>query len=192
MKTNIGAITKAIDALKKDMGAALLQTQAATTLKNFVDNDQKMLNVDREDLTAFLSDGIQSGAAGAIVGILEQMRDTMNANLADATGTEEESIKAFNALVAAKTKEIEALTASIDDKTSAIGEVGVQIVQMKEDLSYAEEKLEDMGKMGLGKMKSLVATFVCARSCPCAFGRRHNFRFFRCLMKIVSHCIRVR
>ena len=26
---------------------------------------------------------------------------------------------------------------------------------MKEDLSYAEEKLEDMGKMGLGKMKRL-------------------------------------
>ena len=73
MKTNIGAITKAIDALKKDMGGALLQTQAATTLKNFVDNDQKMLNVDREDLTAFLSDGTQSRAAGAIVGILEQM-----------------------------------------------------------------------------------------------------------------------
>lgn len=56
-------------------------------------------------------------------------------------------------MVAAKTKDIEALTASIDDTTSAIGELGVQIVQMKEDLSYAEEKLEvgRHGQDGLGQ-----------------------------------------
>jgi len=141
LKTNIGAISKAVDALKKGMGGAFLQTQAAATLKNLVENDQKMLDVDREDLTAFLSDGSQG--AGAIVGILEQMRDTMNANLADATGTEDESVKTFDTLVGAKTKEIEALTASIEDKTSAIGELGVQIVQMKEDLSDAEDGLMD-------------------------------------------------
>jgi len=46
-------------------------------------------------------------------------------------------------LVAAKTKEIDALTASIEDKTSKIGELGVQIVQMKEDLSDSEESLLD-------------------------------------------------
>jgi chromosome segregation ATPase len=143
LKTNIAAIGKAVDALRKGMGGAFLQTTAATTLKNLVENDQKMLDVDREDLTAFLSDGASSGSSGAIVGILEQMRDTMSANLADATGTEEESIKAFDTLVAAKTKEIEALTASIEDKTSAIGELGVQIVQMKEDLSDAEDGLLD-------------------------------------------------
>jgi len=143
LKTNIAAIGKAVDALKKGMGGAFLQTTAAATLKNLVENDQKMLDVDREDLTAFLSDGASSGSAGAIVGILEQMRDTMTANLGDATGTEEESIKSFDTLVAAKTKEIDALTASIEDKTSAIGELGVQIVQMKEDLSDAEAGLLD-------------------------------------------------
>jgi len=141
LKTNIGALTKAIDAIKHGMGGAFLQTEAASTLKNLVENDQKMLDVDREDLTAFLSDGTQN--AGAIVGILSQMQDTMNANLADATASEEESVKAFDTLVAAKTKEIEALTASIEDKTSAIGELGVQIVQMKEDLSDAEDGLMD-------------------------------------------------
>jgi chromosome segregation ATPase len=143
LKTNIAAIGKAVDALRKGMGGAFLQTTAATTLKNLVENDQKMLDVDREDLTSFLSDGASSGSSGAIVGILEQMRDTMNANLGDATGSEEESIKSFDTLVAAKTKEIEALTASIEDKTSAIGELGVQIVQMKEDLSDAEDGLLD-------------------------------------------------
>ena len=57
LKTNIAAIGKAVDALRKGMGGAFLQTTAATTLKNLVENDQKMLDVDREDLTAFLSDG---------------------------------------------------------------------------------------------------------------------------------------
>lgn len=46
LKTHIGAITKAIDALKQDMGGAFLQTQAATTRKNFVDNDLHMLGGD--------------------------------------------------------------------------------------------------------------------------------------------------
>jgi chromosome segregation ATPase len=141
LKTNIGAIGKAIDFLKKGLGGSFLQTTAATTLKNLVENDTKMLDVDREDLTSFLSEGAKSGEAGAIIGILSQMQDTMKASLDEATGTENESIKSFDTLVAAKTKEIEALTASIEDKTSAIGELGVQIVQMKEDLADAEEGL---------------------------------------------------
>ena len=44
-------------------------------------------------------------------------------------------------MVAAKTKEIDALIASIEDKTTAIGELGVQIVSMKEDLSDCEVTL---------------------------------------------------
>ena len=44
-------------------------------------------------------------------------------------------------MVAAKTKEIDALTASIEDKTTAIGELGVQIVSMNEDLSDCEGSL---------------------------------------------------
>ena len=54
-----------------------------------VENDQKMLDIDREDLTAFLSnDASYAPQSGAITGILKQMGDTMFASLADATGTE--------------------------------------------------------------------------------------------------------
>jgi len=142
LKTNIAAINKAVAAIEKGTGGAFLQTTAAATLKNLVENDQKMLDVDREDITSFLSNSGSSAApSDAITGILKQMGDTMTANLGDATTTEEESLKTFDALVAAKTKEIDALTASIEKKTSSIGELGVQIVQMKEDLSDAEESL---------------------------------------------------
>merc|ERR1719262_96406 len=41
----------------------------------------------------------------------------------------------------AKTAEVEALTASIEEKTQRIGDLGVKIVGMKQDLTDAEESL---------------------------------------------------
>merc|ERR1719284_2304000 len=69
------------------------------------------------------------------------MGDTMAATLDDITGTEKASLKTFNELVKAKTKQIEALTEMIEDKLQRIGDLGVKIVGMKEDLSDAEESL---------------------------------------------------
>merc|ERR1719356_1786526 len=73
------------------------------------------------------------------------MTDTMAKELADATATEETAIKDFEALVSAKTSEIEALTVEIEAKLESSGELGVEIVNMKEDLddtakAYAEDK----------------------------------------------------
>merc|ERR1719201_3351178 len=147
LKTNLGGIKKALAALEKGGGgaSAFLQTTAASVLRNLVQNDEKMLDVDREDLTSFLSNdaGESTQSLGAITGILKQMSDTMTKNLDEATATEQDAIKTYDELVASKTAEIEALTASIETKTKQIGDLGVQIVQMKEDLSDAEESLLD-------------------------------------------------
>merc|ERR1719395_508804 len=77
----------------------------------------------------------------------------MEASLATATSEEETANKAFNALVSAKSKEINALTKQIESKTSRIGELGVELVTLKEDLddttkSLIEDKafLKDMEK----------------------------------------------
>merc|ERR1719507_2997335 len=69
------------------------------------------------------------------------MGDTMAKGLADATAMEQASIKTFEELMAAKAKEVAALTASIEAKTQQIGELGVQIVQMKEDLDDTQKAL---------------------------------------------------
>merc|ERR1711920_1172970 len=50
---------------------------------------------------------------------------------------------AYRQLSAAKTKEINALTASIEAKTKKIGELGVAIVEMKDDLSDTQKALID-------------------------------------------------
>jgi hypothetical protein len=66
------------------------------------------------------------------------MGDDMAKSLADATATEEDAIKTFEGLMAAKTKEVDACTKSIETKTKSIGELGVDIVEKKNDLTETE------------------------------------------------------
>merc|ERR1719414_1208690 len=82
------------------------------------------------------------------------MGDTMRKSLADATAEEDASIKSFAGLTAAKTKEVQALTASIEAKTGQIGESGVSLAQMKEDLKDTQEALAEDTKFLQGIEKS--------------------------------------
>merc|ERR1719409_822353 len=113
-----------------------------------------MAEYDREEITSFLS-GEQSyiPQSGQITGILKEMSDTMTKNLNDATANENSSISSYDGLMAAKTKEVNALTKSIEEKSVRLGELQVSIVEMKEDLddtqkSLLEDKkfLADLGK----------------------------------------------
>merc|ERR1719371_161269 len=67
----------------------------------------------------------------------------MDASLATATETEQSALMDFNALVSAKTKEINALTKSIESKTSRVGELGVELVTLKEDLDDTTKSLTE-------------------------------------------------
>merc|ERR1740121_3426368 len=77
----------------------------------------------------------------------------MTSNLNEATADENSAIKSYEGLMAAKTKEVEALTKSIEEKSVRLGETQVAIVEMKEDLddtakALLEDKkfLADLGK----------------------------------------------
>jgi len=145
LKTNIAATKKATSAIESGMGGAFLQTAQGSTLKQLSVN-MEISSMDREMLTAFLTQGQgeSSGyvpASGQITGILKQMSDTLEANLATATAEENAGIKDFNGLVAAKTKQINALTKEVESKTSRIGELGVELVTQKEDLDDTTKSL---------------------------------------------------
>merc|ERR1712084_186995 len=71
------------------------------------------------------------------------MGDTMAASLSEATSTEEGAIATYKGLMAAKTKEVAALTSTIESKTKQIGELGVSIVMMKEDLADTQATLAE-------------------------------------------------
>jgi len=141
---NIAAISKAVAALEKGMAGGFLQTGEAEVLRRLAVNKQDMLDVDRQELLAFLS-GAQgssySPSSGEVTGILKEIGDTMSKNLADITAEEGSAIQTYKELMSAKTKEVGALTASIETKTKQIGELGVEIVQMKEDLTDTEAAL---------------------------------------------------
>merc|ERR1712151_1328668 len=96
----------------------------------------------REELTSFLSSGSEyAPQSGQIVGILKQMTDTMNKDLAEATAAEQAAIKAYEELMAAKTKEVDALTKAIEEKMVRLGDLQVEIVEMKEDLDDTSKAL---------------------------------------------------
>merc|ERR1719321_911969 len=79
----------------------------------------------------------------------------MNKDLAEATATEQAAIKAYNELMAAKEKEVNALTKAIEEKMVRLGKLQVEIVEMKEDL-------DDTGK-GLLEDKKFLADL--AKNC---------------------------
>jgi peptidoglycan hydrolase CwlO-like protein len=145
LKTNIAAMKKATAAIEKGMGGAFLQTTAASIVKK-LSVSMDISSMDREMITSFLTQGQGEAAgyvpaSGQITGILKQMTDTMEASLATATSEEETAVKDFNGLVAAKTKEINALTKEIESKTARIGELGVELVTLKEDADDTTKSL---------------------------------------------------
>merc|ERR1719352_1705449 len=145
LKTNIAATKKATAAIEKGMGGAFLQTSVGSILKE-LSVTMDISSIDREMLTSFLTQGQgeSSGyapASGQITGILKQMIDTMEKNLATATDEENAAIKDFNGLMAAKTKEINALTKEVESKTSRIGELGAELVTLKKDLDDTTKSL---------------------------------------------------
>merc|ERR1719223_1432140 len=70
----------------------------------------------------------------------------MNADLSDATNSENAAIAAFEQLKAAKTKEINALTAAIESKMTRVGELGVKTAEMENDLEDTREDLAESKK----------------------------------------------
>lgn len=146
---NIAAAAGAITAISKGMEGSFLQTSAGQRLQQMVLAQNDMSDYDREELTAFLSNKEgYAPASGEIVGILKQMKETMEKSLAEITEAEEAAIKSYDGLMAAKTKEVAALTKTIEEKMVRLGDLKVAIVEMKEDL-------DDTGKALLEDKKFL-------------------------------------
>merc|ERR1711956_81544 len=88
--------------------------------------------------------------SGQILGILKQMGDEMKKGAAEAAAAEADAIKMFDALMAAKKKEVLALTKEIETKLERVGTLGVEIAQMKNDLGDTEENTPQRGKPDAG------------------------------------------
>jgi len=161
-KADLAAMGKAVAAIEKGAGG-FLQTSAAAVLKRLVISAD-LSSESRDSLTAFLSEGSQDQseegyepASGEIVGILKQMKETMEADIADASAEESKGVKDYDALMAAKTKESEALGAAIESKTARLGEVGVELVNQAQDVADTSKALAEDTKF-LGNLDSTCKT----------------------------------
>merc|ERR1719399_1131014 len=118
------------DANAKKGFAAFMQTTVGkkdvARLQKLITNveSESITDMDRSNVLSFLMQGSKgpisvdayAPQSGEILGILKQLRDEMNADRKDAIEKEEAAKKAFEELVAAKEKEIEAATQAIEEK----------------------------------------------------------------------------
>merc|ERR1719171_1332834 len=138
---NIQAMDGALTALKKGLGVAMLQTGTADLLRNIIKNSPVVRDSERETLLSFLdtSSDAQAGGSDQIIGIVDQMKETMSGDLSEATKAEEEAKASFATLTETKTKEIEAAGKAIESKTVRAGETGVAVTEAKADLEATEQ-----------------------------------------------------
>jgi len=147
-KKDLTAMGKAITAIEKGMKYEFLQTDAAATVQQLI-QEVNMGTNEREVLLSFFSqkhgDPVSdsySPASGQIVGLLRQMKSDMEKELADMTAQEEQAIADFQSLMSAKNKELAAATLAIQDKQSRFADAAVQLQTMKEDYSDTSATLE--------------------------------------------------
>jgi len=142
-KTNIAALGKAIAAIEKGAGGSFLQASSSAVLRRLT-VEMDLSSSDRDMLTSFLtSDHRYAPQSGEITGILKQMKETMEKELADMTATEEAAIKDFEELSAAKEKEIAMNTKAIEAKTERKGRTDVEVVDLKEAIDDTSKSLAD-------------------------------------------------
>merc|ERR1719335_308725 len=101
-----------------------------------------MLDLDRQMLVSFLSGTEHDGyipKSGEILGILKQLKDEMEKDLAEMTAAENSAAQTYEELMAAKKKELETLNAAVEEKLKRVGELGVSIAMMKNDLEDTQE-----------------------------------------------------
>jgi len=136
LKSNIQALGSAIAAISKGMGGAFVQTSTAATVRKIALMGPAMSDVDRQDLMSFLSGEQGNGyvpQSGQITGILKGLKDEMEKSLGDSTSVEESADNSYEGLIAAKTKQVGALTSAIEAKSKRVGELAVQIAMENND-----------------------------------------------------------
>jgi len=140
-ETNVAALGGAISALEKGMGG-FLQTRSAQVIKRLAITSSVLSDSNRDEVVSFLTGSSSyAPAGGEIVGILKTMHDEMSAALAAATATEDAAIKSFEGLIASKKKEVAALTKKIEASIGKNGDLGVQIVNLQNDLEDTKDSL---------------------------------------------------
>merc|ERR1719183_978412 len=159
---SISALKSAVTVLSKHNSASLLQIGSVSAITSGVQAAMTMhadllkgvfTHKQRRAMTAFLQSPQdyfdaeptfkQSYApqSGEIFGILKQMKETFEANLAQTQKDEQNNQKAYEELKAAKEEEIKAGQDQIDAKTQELASTDEKLAESKEDLEDTQKSL---------------------------------------------------
>jgi len=157
---SIELLGSAIETLSKHNAASLLQTSVDSiqtiqkTLKHEMTTHEKsylgiITPSQRKLVEQFIQSGVMPGSSGssyqpksgAIFGILEQMKETFETNLAASQKEEQTNQRAYEDLKAAKEREIAAGQQQIDVKTQELASTDEKNAQAKEDLEDTRNTL---------------------------------------------------
>jgi septal ring factor EnvC (AmiA/AmiB activator) len=146
LKGYVSSLSTAIPAIEQGMSGTFLQAKVGSmaALQKAVVSSEQATEYDKQYVAAFLSGHTSNGyvpKSGEITGILKEMLADFKKNLAAVEEEEAGQVKLYEELMAAKTKQVEALTASIEKKSVMVGELQVSIVSMKNDLTETEAAL---------------------------------------------------
>jgi len=142
MTLSIGSLKNAVTVLSKNIGFLQapesflsVKTTVRRMLKTTPDDLLKqILNPDaRESLGTFVQGGVQSPQGGEIMGILKQMHENFETNLAEATSDEAKASSEFASLKDAKTDELNAGEQLAKEKTAQLAKTKQALAQAKED-----------------------------------------------------------
>merc|ERR1719201_549326 len=152
-KTNLAGLAGAIPAIEQGMGGAALmqmpgQEMKMEKLRRFVEVTKLLGNDERSNVLAFLDQGsddqessnTQSQGAGEILGILKNMKDEMEKDLADMQAQEVKDHESFNELKAAKNEEISLNEKAVIEKEKRIGALALTMSEDDHALEDAEEE----------------------------------------------------
>jgi hypothetical protein len=148
-KSNLDAMTGALAALEKGMGASFLQSSKSAGLLNAV-KKYTGSNVDgyqKDEVVALLQGknpfGDYSGRSGEIIGILKAMKDEMDGDLNGAISQEEQAAAGFEELKAAKSGEISAASEAIETKSVRTGELAVSVTTTADDIEDTTGEMKE-------------------------------------------------
>merc|ERR1719506_117823 len=155
---SIELLAGAIETIGKHHGASMLEipnrVQIAETLKHEMSANAEQYDgiispSQKAQIQAFIQNKVMPGSSGssyepksgAIFGILEQMKETFETNLAASQKEEEQNQRAYEDLKAAKEAEIAAGKQQVDTKTQELASTDEKNAQAKEDLEDTRNTL---------------------------------------------------
>ena len=120
----IAAISEGVTALGTGDTERFLQTTIAPAVR-------KIVNCDQAKQRWFTKDLSYAEKSGHLTDLLKKMNDEARAHLTAVTQAEENALKQYQEWMAAEKDKVTVLTVTIESTTTVIGELGVQLTQLR-------------------------------------------------------------